>query len=335
MNKLISFEDSIYVAGSTGMVGQSICKALKKKGYGNSKLGGKLLMTNRNNLDLSDNNLVREWFNANKPEVVVLAAAKVGGIHANSESPATFLLENLKIQTNVIEEAWRNKVKRLLFLGSSCIYPKFAQQPIKEESLLTGGLESSNEWYAIAKIAGLKLCASLRLQYGFDAISLMPTNLYGPGDNYHPMNSHVMAALLKKFHEAKQKNMSDVICWGNGSPMREFMHVDDLAEATIFALKNWDPDSNKAPKTNEGRPLFHLNVGTGKDISIKDLAEKIANILDYNGKITWDNSKPNGTPKKLLDISRLSNLGWDSKINLNDGIRKTLATINQELLFKK
>ena len=335
MNKLISFEDNIYVAGSTGMVGQSICKALKKEGYGNSKLGGKLLVTNRSNLDLSDHKLVREWFNVNKPEVVILAAAKVGGIHANAESPATFLLENLKIQTNVIEEAWRNKAKRLLFLGSSCIYPKFARQPIKEESLLTGGLETSNEWYAIAKIAGLKLCASLRLQYGFDTISLMPTNLYGPGDNYHPINSHVMAALLRKFYEAKQRNISDVVCWGNGSPMREFMHVDDLAQAAIFALQNWDPDSGKAPKTDDCKPLFHLNVGTGKDISIKDLAEKIANILDFKGKIIWDTSKPNGTPKKLLDISRLSKLGWDSKVNLNDGIKKTLATINLESLSKK
>ena len=335
MNKLISIEDTIYVAGSSGMVGQSICKALKKKGYGNSKLGGKLLMTTRSNLDLSDNKLVREWFTENKPEVVVLAAAKVGGIHANAESPATFLLENLKIQTNVIEAAWRNKAKRLLFLGSSCIYPKFSQQPIKEESLLTGGLETSNEWYAIAKIAGLKLCASLRLQYGFDTISLMPTNLYGPGDNYHPVNSHVMAALLRKFHEAKQRNMSGVICWGSGSPMREFMHVDDLAQAVIFTLENWDPDSCEATRTDEGKPLFHLNVGTGKDISIKDLAEKIASILNFKGKITWDTSKPNGTPKKLLDISRLSKLGWSSKVKLNDGIKKTLETINQELLFKK
>ena len=335
MNKLISFEDTIYVAGSTGMVGQSIYKVLKKDGYGNSRLGGKLLKTKRRDLDLSNNKLVGEWFAANKPTVVILAAAKVGGILANEASPATFLLENLKIQTNVIEAAWRNKAKRLLFLGSSCIYPKFAQQPIKEESLLSGFLETTNEWYAIAKIAGLKLCESLRLQYGFDAISLMPTNLYGPGDNYHPMSSHVMAALLRKFHEAKQRHISEVICWGNGSSMREFMHVDDLAKAAIFALRNWDPDSSNAPKTYDGKPLFHLNVGTGKDISIKDLAEKIANILDFKGKITWDLSKPNGTPKKLLDISRLSNLGWDSKISLNDGIIKTLETINQELRFEK
>tara|TARA_A100001388_G_scaffold55888_1_gene38466 strand:- start:161 stop:1168 length:1008 start_codon:yes stop_codon:yes gene_type:complete len=331
MNNLISLEDKIYVAGSTGMVGRSICKALKKDGYGNSKLGGKLLVTNRKDLDLTNNKLVNEWFDKNKPKVVILAAAKVGGIHANAASPATFLLENLKIQTNVIEAAWRNNAKRLLFLGSSCIYPKFANQPITEESLLAGELESSNEWYAIAKIAGLKLCASLRLQYGFDTISLMPTNLYGPGDNYHPFNSHVMAALLRKFYEAKKRNLSEVICWGSGSPMREFMHVDDLAKAVIFALKSWNPNSSKAPKTNEGKSLFYLNVGTGKDISIKDLAEKIANILDFKGKITWDPTKPNGTPKKLLDISRLSKLGWNSQITLNDGIIKTLETIGQEL----
>ncbi len=335
MDKLITTEDTIYVAGSTGMVGKSICKILKRNGYGDSRLGSKLLTTKREDLDLSNTKLVKEWFDANKPKVVILAAAKVGGIYANAESPATFLLENLKIQTNVIEAAWRNKAKRLLFLGSSCIYPKFAQQPIKEESLLTGELETTNEWYAIAKIAGLKLCASLRLQYGFDTISLMPTNLYGPGDNYHPMNSHVMAALLRKFYEAKQRNMSEVICWGSGSPLREFLHVDDLAQAAIYALKNWDPDSSKAPTTNEGKPLFHLNVGTGKDISIKDLAEKIANILDFKGKITWDTSQPNGTPKKLLDISRLTKLGWNSKISLNDGIKKTLETINKELLSKK
>ncbi len=331
MNKLISLEDSIYVAGATGMVGQSIYKALKKDGYGNFQSGGKLLITKRKDLDLTNNKLVNEWFDINKPKVVILAAAKVGGIHANAESPATFLLENLKIQTNVIEAAWRNKAKRLLFLGSSCIYPKFANQPIKEESLMAGELETTNEWYAIAKIAGLKLCASLRLQYGFDTISLMPTNLYGPGDNYHPFNSHVMASLLRKFYEAKKRNLSEVICWGDGSPMREFMHVDDLAQAAIFALQKWNPDSIQAPKTDKGEPLYYLNVGTGNDISIKDLAEKIASILDYKGKIIWDTTKPNGTPKKLLNISRLSKLGWDPKITLNDGIIKTLKILSQEL----
>ena len=221
--------------------------------------------------------------------------------------------------------------KRLLFLGSSCIYPKFAEQPIREESLLEGQLEKTNEWYAIAKIAGIKLCESLRIQYDFDAISLMPTNLYGKGDNYHPINSHVMASLLRKFYEAKIKNHESVSCWGTGSPMREFMHVDDLGEASLFALEKWDPNSKDAPRTKDDKPLSYINVGTGKDISIMNLANKIAKIFSYEGKIEWDKTKPDGTPKKQLDISRLSDLGWKAKIDLDEGIKITLKTINDDL----
>jgi len=331
MHNKISLEDSIYIAGSYGMAGSAIKRALVKAGYGNSSKGGKILTTTRSELDLLNNKLVNEWFKHNKPNIVILAAAKVGGIHANSLNPATFLLENLKIQTNVIEASWRNGAKRFLFLGSSCIYPKFAEQPIKEESLLTAHLEPTNEWYAIAKISGIKLCESLRIQYGFDAISLMPTNLYGYGDNYHPTNSHVMASFLRKFYEAKVNKYKKVICWGTGSPMREFMHVDDLGKASLFALEKWDPDSDNSPKTLENKPLYYLNVGTGKDISIKDLANKISEIFSYKGKIEWDNSKPDGTPKKLLDISRLNEMGWEPNIELNEGIKTTIKTIKKDL----
>ena len=233
MEKLINQNDRFFVAGHRGMAGSAICRALQRSGYNN------LLTASRDVLDLLDVQAVQRWFADNKPDVVVLAAAKVGGIHANDPYPADFLLENLKIQTNVIETAWKSGVKRLLFLGSSCIYPKFAEQPIKEESLFTGALEPTNEWYAIAKIAGIKLCESLRKQYGFDAISLMPTNLYGPGDNFHPENSHVLPALIRRFYEAKESGAESVTCWGTGSPMREFLHVDDLGEACVFALENW------------------------------------------------------------------------------------------------
>lgn len=331
MKNKISKQDSIYIAGSTGMAGKAITKSLIKSGYGNQFVGGEIITTKRSELDLLNTKLVDEWFQYNKPKVVILAAAKVGGIHANAVNPATFLLENLKIQTNVIEAAWRNKVKRFLFLGSSCIYPKFAEQPIREESLLEGYLEPTNEWYAIAKIAGIKLCESLRIQYGFDAISLMPTNLYGPGDNYHFTNSHVMASFLRRFHEATAKKQESVTCWGSGSPMREFMHVDDLGAASVFTLEKWDPNSNNAPKTIDNKPLSYLNVGTGKDISIKNLANKIAKIFSYKGKIYWDNTKPDGTPKKQLDVSRLSELGWEAKIDLEDGIEKTIKTLNKDL----
>ena len=321
MKNLINKEDRFFVAGHRGMAGSAICRALKRSGY------EKLLTASRDQLDLLDPKNVEDWFAENQPTVVVLAAAKVGGIHANDKYPADFLLENLKIQTNVIETAWRNGVKRLLFLGSSCIYPKFADQPIREESLLTGDLEQTNQWYAVAKIAGIKLCESLRKQYGFDAISLMPTNLYGPGDNYHPENSHVLPAFIRRFHEAKKSASPVVKCWGTGLPMREFLHVDDLGDACVFALENWQPNPEETQ---------YLNVGTGTDLTIRELAEAVANATGYQGQIMWDSSKPDGTPKKQLDVSRLHNMGWSASISLKEGLQNTVEyfreNINKELL---
>ncbi len=316
--KLISKEDSIFLAGHRGMAGQSILKALRSNGYKN------ILLMNRKELDLTNEKDVSDWFQELRPRVVILAAAKVGGIEANNNNPTEFLLENIKIQNNVIENSWKNNVKRLLFLGSSCIYPKYAKQPITEDSLLESSLEPTNEWYAIAKIAGLKLCSALRIQNGFDAISLMPTNLYGPNDNYDIKNSHVIAAMIRKFCEAEQNSINKVICWGSGKPLREFMHVDDLSEAIIFCLEKWDPLSLNAPKDKLSKPLFHLNVGTGKDISIKELSIKIAKYASFKGEIIWDKSKPDGTPKKQLNTNKIKKLGWEPKINLDDGLEKTI-----------
>ena len=274
--------------------------------------------------------MVKDWFKNNQPTIVILAAARVGGILANLESPTEFILENIKIQNNIIENAWNFGVKRLLFLGSSCIYPKYASQPIIEESLLTGPLEETNQWYAIAKISGLKLCEALRKQYNFDAISVMPTNLYGPHDNYHPMHSHVMAAFIKKFCDAKNNLLPSISFWGSGKPFREFMHVDDLASAIIFLLNYWDPDSENAPLDNKGNPLYILNVGVGEDISIKQLALKISNIIDYQGEILWDKSKPDGTPRKKLEIRKIKSLGWEPKISLDEGIINTIKSYKEE-----
>ena len=324
MKKKIQHNERIFVAGASGMAGSAICRRLVQLGYGNKSNNGLLLTPSRNELDLSDKQEVISWFETNRPSVVVLAAAKVGGIMANKSNPADFLLENLKIQINVIEAAWIHKVKRFLFLGSSCIYPKYASQPIKEECLLEGQLEKTNDSYAIAKIAGIKLCESLNIQYGFDSICLMPTNLYGPGDNYDPINSHVMAALIKKFQEAVENSSDSVICWGSGKPLREFMHVDDLASAVVFALETWDPNSEDSPKDKNGDPLYFLNVGTGKDITIKELAERIALASGFKGKILWDITKPDGTPKKQLNIEKIKKLGWEPKIHLDKGIKETL-----------
>ena len=325
MPKEINTNEKIFIAGSNGMVGRAIKKSLIKSGYGLNENNGSLLTPSRSELDLSKFHEVESWFLKNKPTIVILAAAKVGGIHANNSMPADFILENLKIQTNVIENSWKANVKRFLFLGSSCIYPKFAQQPLKEDSLLEGHLEATNEWYAIAKIAGLKLCEALRNQHKFDAISLMPTNLYGPGDNYHPENSHVMAALISKFSQATLNSKPFVECWGSGSPLREFLHVDDLADAVVFCLENWQPNREDSPKDIFGNPLSHLNVGTGKDISIKQLANKISELVGFKGEIIWDRSKPDGTPKKQLNISKISNLGWVPKISLDEGIKDTIS----------
>ena len=328
INSLITPNDRIFVAGHRGMAGSAILRAFHANGYGEPEQGGALLTVTRDQLDLLDNKAVERWFSETMPSVVILAAAKVGGIQANSSSPADFLLQNLKIQNNVIESAWRSGARRLLFLGSSCIYPKYADQPIVEESLLTGSLEPTNEWYAVAKIAGIQLCRALRAQYGFDAISLMPTNLYGPGDNYHPTNSHVMAALLRRFHNAKVQNQSVVQCWGTGTPRREFLHVDDLASAVLFCLKYWDPDAADAPRTTQGERLEFLNVGTGSDLSIRELAGLVAGKIGYKGTVQWDSARPDGTPRKLLDVSRLRQLGWQASIPLEQGVERTVCEIH-------
>jgi len=308
MNKLIDQKDKIYIAGHKGMVGQAIKRSFLKNNYKN------LIYASKKELDLRDYLAVKEWFKVQNPDVVIIAAAKVGGILANSLYPAEFLFDNLKIQTNLIENAFKNNVKRLLFLGSSCIYPKNSKQPIKEEYLLSGDLEKTNEWYALAKIAGIKQCSSLKIQYGFDAISLMPTNLYGPGDNYHPTNSHVLPALIRRFQEAVDTNENNVTCWGSGNPLREFLHVDDLAEACLFVLEKWKPKE---------QDIHYLNVGTGKDISIKELAYIISENIGFKGEIFWDKTKPDGTFRKLLEVSRINNLGWEAKIELTYGIKNT------------
>ncbi len=313
---LIQASDRIFIAGHRGMAGSAIVRALRAAGYTN------LLTAERTNLDLLDPIAVNAWFEANRPDVVVLAAAKVGGILANSTYPADFLLDNLKIQNHVIEAAWRHGARRLLFLGSSCIYPKFAEQPIREEALLTGALEPTNEWYAIAKIAGIELCRALRQQVGFDAISLMPTNLYGPGDNYHPTNSHVLPGLIRRFHAAQAAGEPSVTCWGTGTPLREFLHVNDLGDACVFALEQWQPAADQ---------LQHLNVGTGVDLSIKALAEAVAAATGFEGEIHWDTSKPDGTPKKQLDVGRLASLGWRARIPLAQGLASTVDLFRQQL----
>ena len=322
----ITKQDKIFVAGSTGMVGSAIKRKFLEKGYCQKNL----LTPSKKELNLLEETNVKRWFENKKPNIVIVAAAKVGGILANNLNPADFIIENLKIQTNIIDNAWKSNVKRLLFLGSSCIYPRNCPQPIKEEYLLTGSLEKTNEYYALAKIAGIKLCDSLRKQYNFDAISLMPSNLYGPGDNYHDTNSHVIASFIRKFSEASNKSLSEVICWGSGNPLREFLHVDDLANAILFVLENWDPNFKNSPLDADGSPLSYLNVGTGKDISIKELAYLIAKLTKFQGVIKWDDSKPDGTFKKKLDISKLNKLGWHAEINLNDGLKETI----QEFIAK-
>ena len=313
---LITSSDRFAIFGARGMAGSAISRALGRAGYQQQ------LKPSRQELDLLDSVAVQNWFAEHQPTVVVLAAAKVGGIHANDTYPADFLLENLKIQTHVIETAWRSGVRRLLFLGSSCIYPKFAEQPIKEEALLTGPLEPTNEWYAIAKIAGIKLCDAMRKQHAFDAISLMPTNLYGPGDNYHPENSHVLPALIRRFNEAAEANAASVTCWGTGTPLREFLHVDDLGEACVFALGRWQPGTDD--------PSF-LNVGTGVDVTIGSLAEAVAEATGFRGEILWDTSRPDGTPKKQLDVSRMAALGWHARIPLAHGLASTVAEFRKQL----
>lgn len=300
MNK----DSCIYVAGHRGLVGSAICNALKNNGFTN------ILLRTHRELDLTNQAAVRDFFEDQRPTYVFLAAARVGGIHANDTYPAEFIRDNLLIQTNIIDSAYQAGSEKLLFLGSSCIYPKFAPQPMKEEYLLTGELEPTNEWYAIAKIAGIKMCQAYRRQYGFDAISLMPTNLYGPGDNFDLENSHVVPALMRKFHEAKIAGKPSVEVWGSGTPRREFLHVDDLADAAVFLMRNYS-----------GEDI--VNVGVGDDICIRELAELMADVVGFDGELVFDATKPDGTPRKLLDVSKINTLGWHSSISLEEGLAST------------
>ena len=311
------------------MVGSSIKKALYKRGY--DKNNNLLLTPSREELDLSIYSEVENWFKKNNPEIVIVAAAKVGGIYANSNQPYDFILENLKIQINLIEISYRYNVKTLIFLGSSCIYPKFSKQPIKEEYLLTGELEQTNQWYAIAKIAGIKLCQALKIQHGFNSICLMPTNLYGPGDNYHSVNSHVIPGLIKKFYEGKVNNSKYVTCWGSGTPLREFLYVDDLAEACIFVMKKWHFSNHKEFLDDKKQPIYWLNVGSRFELSIKELANKISKAIDFRGEILWNEEMPDGTPRKKLDTSKINNLGWFAKTDIDKGIKLTLEHYKKEL----
>lgn len=296
----------IYIAGHRGLVGSAILRKLQEQGYTN------LVYRTSKELDLRDANAVKDFFEKEKIEYVFQAAAKVGGIVANSEYPADFIRENLLIQTNVIDHAYRNGVKKLLFLGSTCIYPKMAPQPIKEKYLLTGELEPTNDAYAIAKIAGIKMCQAYNKQYGTHYISVMPTNLYGPNDNFNLKTSHVLPALIRKFHEAKVNNHPSVVVWGTGSPLREFLYSDDLADACVFLMNHYDGDEI-------------VNIGVGKDLSIKELAEKIKKVVGYEGAIEFDMSKPDGTPRKLVDVTKLNSLGWTAPTSLDEGLKKTYA----------
>lgn len=292
----------IYVAGHRGMVGSAIVRELERQGYHN------ILTRTHRELDLTRQEAVEAFFAQEKPEYVFLAAARVGGIEANQSALADFMYDNMTLEMNVIHAAFVNGVKKLEFLGSSCIYPKLAPQPMKEECLLTGSLEPTNEAYALAKISGLKYCEYLNRQYGTDYISVMPTNLYGPNDNYHPTHSHVLPALIRRFHEAKEQGLSEVTCWGDGSPLREFLYVDDLANLCVFLMNNYSGNET-------------VNAGTGKELTIKELTELVARVVGYTGEIRWDPSMPNGTPRKLLDVSKAAGLGWHYKTELEDGIR--------------
>lgn len=305
MSKFTVAKDSrIFVAGHRGLVGSALVRRLRAGGY------TQLLLRTRQELDLCDAKAVDVFFQQERPDVVIDAAAKVGGIHANNSYPADFIRENLAVQQNLIDGSYRSGCGKFVFLGSSCIYPKLAPQPMPEECLLSGALEPTNEWYAVAKIAGIKMCQAYRRQYGFDAISLMPTNLYGPGDNFNLENSHVLPALIRKFHEAKSAGEGHVVIWGTGSPRREFLHVDDMADATVYLMEQY---------SEEGI----VNVGAGVDVSIRELAELVGATVGYQGVLRFDASKPDGTPRKLLDVRRLAELGWNAKINLSDGIHST------------
>jgi GDP-L-fucose synthase len=308
----ISASSRIFVAGHRGLVGSALVRRLKAAGHEN------LLLRTRAELDLTEQSQVRHFFDAERPDAVLMAAARVGGIYANNAQPARFIRDNLLIQDNVIDSAYRSGVAKFVFLGSSCIYPRLAPQPIKEEYLLTGPLEPTNEWYAVAKIAGVKMCQAFRREFGFKAISLMPTNLYGPGDNFDLESSHVLPALIRRVHEAKMRGEASVTVWGTGAPRREFLHVDDLADAVVYLLHAYDDE-----------PI--VNVGWGKDVTIRELAELIVSVVDYKGRLVFDSSKPDGAPRKLLDTSRLAALGWYPKISLAQGIESTYAWFQAHL----
>jgi GDP-L-fucose synthase len=310
----MNIQSKILVAGANGMVGSAIVRNLESKGYTN------IIKGTRDDVDFTNQDETERYFCSEEPEYVFIAAAKVGGIMANINYKADFLTENLQIQTNLIQQSYNFGVKKLLFLGSSCIYPKFATQPITEDQLMTGPLEPTNDAYAIAKIAGIMMCNTYCKQYGFNAISLMPTNLYGPNDNFDPETSHVLPGMIGKFHRAKETQFPYVECWGDGSPMREFLHVDDLAEACYVAMKHYDEDT-------------HINVGTGEDVTIKELAETISNIVGYSGEIVWNELKPNGTPRKVLDVNKIKSLGWEPKISLRDGIESTYEWYKENVVI--
>lgn len=307
--------DKIYIAGHKGLVGSAIVRQLIARNFTN------LCVRDHKELDLTNQDKVQKFFQNEKPDYVILAAAKVGGIHANNTYPADFIYENLMIQGNIINSSYENAVKRLLFLGSTCIYPKAAKQPMQEDALLTNTPEPTNEPYALAKIAGIKLCESYNRQHGTDFRSVMPTNLYGINDNFHPLNSHVIPALMRRFHEAKINNEAEVEVWGDGKAMREFLFVDDMAQAALFVLEL----DEHTYKSNTKPMLSHINVGTGKDITIKELAQTMKDVVGYKGKISFDTSKPNGSPRKLIDVSRLSNMGWNYKVDLKEGLELTYS----------
>jgi len=309
----MNLNDKIYIAGHKGLVGSAIVRQLKKSGFTN------LLVRTREELDLVDQAKVHDFFKQERPDYVILAAAKVGGIHANNTYPGDFIYQNTMIEANVIHSAYKYKVKRLLFLGSTCIYPREANQPMREDSLLTGRLEPTNEPYALAKIAGIKMCESYNRQYGTDFRSVMPTSLYGVNDNFHPENSHVIPALIQRFHKAKISNFTEVVVWGTGLAMREFLYVDDMAEASIFVLGL----DRSIYQKNTREMLSHINIGTGVDITTRELAQAIKHVVGFKGRIVFDTSKPDGAPRKLTDVSRLSKMGWNYNVDLTEGIEKT------------
>ena len=316
----MDLNDKIYIAGHRGLVGSAIVRQLESRGFAN------LLMRTHKELDLTNQAQVQDFFEKEQPDYVILAAAKVGGIHANNTYPADFIYQNMMIETNVINSAYENKVKRLLFLGSTCIYPKAVEQPMREDALLTDVLEPTNEPYALAKIAGIKLCESYNRQHGTDFRSVMPTNLYGINDNFHPENSHVIPALMQRFHQAKINNDSEVVVWGTGNAMREFLYVDDMAEASLFVLEL----DEKTYKANTQPMLSHINVGTGKDVTIKEMAKAMKEVVGFEGKLVFDSNKPDGAPRKLIDVTRLKNMDWSYSVNLKEGLEKTYKWYTKE-----